>query len=130
MAKLSLVPHRPTDPNVSFDDYSLDGMRRADAYVQKLMETSAAKDPDDPNLDLKGFVLTFPRGDGHAVYIVSKVRPLTVEHVPVCDAWRAYPEGIIIGGITKKYIMEMLRFEKSMKQGVRGVRERGWAPGN
>jgi hypothetical protein len=129
MAQLSPNPHQPTEPNVSFEDFSLEGMRRADKYVQDLIDKMQQKDPDDPNCDIRGVILSFPRGDGAAYYIVSKVRPLTVEHIPVCDAWRAYPEDLVLRGINKAYIMDILRMEKRMR-GALGVRQRGWAPGN
>jgi hypothetical protein len=119
MAKLSPTPHRPTDPTVKFDDYSIEGFRKADAYVQKLQEASDAKDPDDPNFDIKGVVLCFPAGDGHAVYIVNKARPLTLEHIPVGDAWRAYPEGTIMRGLTPSSIIEDLRREKAFRAAFR-----------
>lgn len=34
-----------------------------------------------------GGLLRFPQGDGHAVYMVTCVEPLTLQHVPYCDGY-------------------------------------------
>lgn len=127
MAKLATAVHKPLDPNISFDDYSLEGMRKADAYVEGLRAKAVQKDPDDPNCDIKGVVLMFPVADGYAYYIVTNDKPLTVQNIPVGDAWAA--AGVTIRGINKAYVLEQLRMEKR-SWGARGVRIRGWAPGN
>lgn len=60
----------------------------ADAALEALIKRSDAL----TGKDLVGAVVTFPRGDGMAVYIVTKATPLTVQHVPYCDAWTAPAE--------------------------------------
>jgi len=127
MAKLAPNSFVSTDPTVNFEDYSMDGLCKADAYMEKLQAEMLLKDPDDPHCDITGTILQFPAGDGAAYYIVSKQKPLTLQHMPYSDAWHA--SGVTIKGVDRQYILDWLRAEKR-SAGARGTRQRGWAPGN
>ena len=48
---------------------------------------------------LKGYVWSYPVADGKAQYIVTSLRPLTLTHIPIGDAWTV-PE-YVIRGLTK-----------------------------
>ena len=75
-------------------------------------EQAAMQELDDASDALKGdaivgAVLRWGRGDGYAVYIVTKEKPLTLAWVPYSDAWAV--EDALIRGLTKKDIYAMLR---------------------
>jgi hypothetical protein len=46
---------------------------------------------------LVGELLRWPRGDGHAVYMITKERPFTIAHVQIGDAWEI--EAALIRGL-------------------------------
>lgn len=119
MAKLATAVHKPLDPNISFDDYSMEGINRAMAYLQDLEFKSDQKNPDDPNCDIKGAILTFPVADGYAYYIVTNDKPLTVQNIPFGDAWAV--AGVTIKGIDREYVLNTLRARKE----IFGVRQKG-----
>lgn len=75
-------------------------MERFDAALDALEAKSRALEGDA----VVGTVLRFPRADGYAVYLVSKEKPLTLQHVPVGDAWHADP--ILIRGLRKQDVLE------------------------
>lgn len=58
-------------------------MQEAETAFEKLWKSQ----PKSTAKSLVGAVLRFPRGDGYAIYVVVKDKPLTVAHVPIGDAW-------------------------------------------
>lgn len=52
----------------------------------------------------KGAVLFFRAGDGHAIYIVTKARPLTLTHVYIGDGWQT--AGVTINGVNAQYVKD------------------------
>lgn len=79
-----------------------------DAAMKKLQETSDALRGDE----VVGGVLKFGRGDGYAIYVVTKEDPLTLTHVPYCDAYAV--EAALIRGLTRKDVLRMLKADRSM----------------
>ena len=90
-------------------EYPAGGEETADAYftrtegmIQDLLERSRKIDPEAA--DLTGALVSFPRGDGKAVYAVTKMKPLTLAHVPYGDAWTidaAHLRGLRVDDIRK-----------------------------
>lgn len=64
-----------------------------------------------PTGQVVGAVLQFPMGDGAAYYLVTKASPLTVEHIPVGDAWHAGQE--TIRGINKDTALRAIKYHKN-----------------
>jgi hypothetical protein len=57
--------------------------------------------------------LSFPRGDGYAIYGVKRYAPLEVFHVPFGDAYCV--EVALIRGLTERDVREQVRREKRMR---------------
>lgn len=119
MARLAPTSLDASKDGINFEDFSQEGLKKADEYVSGLQKKMLEKNPDDPKCDITGVILQFPAGDGHAYYIVSKQKPLTLQHIPYADAWHAL--GVTIKGVDRKYVLDWLRQEKKV-WGARGVR--------
>lgn len=94
-------------------EYPAGGEETADAYftrtegmIQNLLERSRKIDPEAT--DLTGALVSFPRGDGKAIYAVTKMKPLTLAHVPFGDAWMIPPAHL--RGLRAEDIRQQLRF--------------------
>jgi hypothetical protein len=73
-------------------DYSLSDWReREAARLEAISQKYATGD------GVSGEFLRFPRGDGYAVYVVVRAKPLTLVHVKIGDAWTI--EGYAIRGL-------------------------------
>jgi hypothetical protein len=59
-----------------------------------------------------GETIKFPRGDGHAVYMVAGLKPLTLVHIPLDDAWH-YPEAHLL---TASYVKDIIEKEKRFNE--------------
>ena len=75
---------------------------RTDGMLARLTEASDAVDTAAGKVE--GIVLQFPIADGYAIYRVSKTSPLTLEHIPVGDAWQI--PAAHIRGIRKRDVLE------------------------
>ena len=83
MAKIYAMPNAAEWEQKKGEDFSA-WMKREQAMFEELREKSEAL----PLGELKGFMVSTPRGDGAAHYIVHSVKPLALLHVPFCDKWR------------------------------------------
>lgn len=69
----------------------------------------------DPNAaDLTGSLLRFQRADGYAFYLVTKHKPLTLQHVAIGDAWWVEPE--TIRGLLERDVRQQLQRAAAYKQ--------------
>ena len=94
MAKLAPRPC-PGDWEWHKDEGSNSWGKRTDVLFEELQKKSSAVNIDKG--EVVGILLQFPIADGYACYVVSKARPLTLQHVPISDAWQipmAYLRGI------------------------------------
>lgn len=91
MARLAATqyPLPPLDFSKPYDR-NTDPQQIAFDRLMKLSDEAAAKNHP------VGFMLSFPVADGHAHYLVTKAKPLTLQHVPYCDAY-AIPQAHIRG---------------------------------
>lgn len=81
MAKLLATPYpAPVLRTGSFDSYC----KETEAVYQKLMEKSNSLAENE----VVGALLSFPVADGSALYLVTKASPLTLQHVPLWDAYQ------------------------------------------
>ncbi len=60
---------------------------------------------------LVGVVVKFQVADGYAYYRVSKDRPLTLQHIPFCDAYQVH--SATIRGLTRD---DIVMIEKQQRQ--------------
>ena len=81
MAKIYNAPKSLTVPtDFCSDSYSDD----CDKYIADLRKHVKLLNPRGKN---GGEIIKFPVADGNAEYMVVKVRPLELVHIPLCDAW-------------------------------------------
>ena len=80
----------------------------------QLKELEAKSALIDPNGDLTGAVIRFPVADGYAFYIVSKDKPLTLQHIPFGDRY-SIPMAHI-RGIRREDIIWQLKTVKFWKE--------------
>jgi hypothetical protein len=89
--------------------------QHSDRMKKLLDELSAKSAKVDVESDaLEGAQLQFQVADGYAIYIVSKVSPLTLRHVPYGDAYRA--NEATIRGVNKETVRKELRWRRSFEK--------------
>lgn len=104
MAKV-YAPPEGFDPPDSIEEAMVDGKFSydkmcavEDAYINRLAAEACRRSSHE----LVGKTVRFPCGDGYAVYIVWDVKPLTLVHVPVGDAWEipaAHERGLTLADV-------------------------------
>lgn len=87
-------------------DYNAE-FKRTEAMLNELMNKSTQV---DPNGDLTGAVLKFQVADSYAWYVVCKDKPLTLQHVPYCDAWGI--DAAHLRGIRRQDVVQQLNRDK------------------
>ncbi len=96
MAKIYKAPVSIKAPDLCamFPDgnYDWDIFRAAeDKYVAELAALARAERSNNGQYDrLIGMEMHFPVADGHARYMVWSIKPFTVIHLELGDAWRAH----------------------------------------
>lgn len=90
-----------------------DYLKELDAERMALLNLLNASERVPPN-EVVNVVVSFPRGDGQAYYIVTKERPLTLQWIPYGDAWTVEPA--LIRGLTKKDILAMRQRDRAMTE--------------
>lgn len=86
--------------------------------VDELVLTSDAL----PEGNVVGFIVSFPVGDGCALYRVKKTSPLQLEHIPALDAWHA--DSITIRGLRLSDVRNQQRRAKILSGLFRGKNAR------
>jgi len=77
----------------------------------KQLEAESAK--VDPSVSLVGALVSFPCADSAAYYRVCKDKPLTLQHIPYCDAWQVpYSQ---IRGLRRSDIVREIEGAKRMR---------------
>jgi hypothetical protein len=79
-----------------FEQHAGEGFREYMSRTDKLFNDLLDKEAALPDGTYEGVILRFPFADGYAFYVVSKVRPLTLQHIPYGDAWHI-PEAHLRG---------------------------------
>ena len=103
------VEKRWSDQSEGKAKWSADELVAHDDALWEKLKKQSDKLKDD---EVVGGLVTFPAGDGKAIYVVTKEKPLTLQHVPLGDAYRiSMPH---IRGIRKKDIREMLGHSKKL----------------
>jgi hypothetical protein len=107
MAKLAETPVEgfDLDANEDINEY----LKRTDALLQAL-EAEFEKQPEGT---VKGAIVSFPYADGSAMYLVQRVRPLTLQHIPYGDAWQI--PAAHIRGLTLEDIEQNIARSRSLK---------------
>lgn len=65
-----------------------------EADEQRKLKAASISAREKADGDLVGKLLSWVRGDGHAVYMVIKQHPLTLAHVEIGDGYGVEPETI------------------------------------
>lgn len=79
------APHLDfTDKSRDFKDILADEEKAEEAYTQKIVEWAKKHGSSD----LRGELIRYPVADGYALYVVYSLKPATLIHVPVGDAWQ------------------------------------------
>lgn len=87
----------------------IDSAKREDKALAKLQKRSDSL----PEGTVKGALLAFGVADGAAYYVVLIESPLTIQHVPFCDAYHIpYAH---VRGLRKADILSNLRYDREMK---------------
>lgn len=108
MAKLAPGCY-PTGVEEKQDDESWDAyIERQDALYDKLTEKSNSL----PEGEVVGAFIRFQIADGYANYVVTKVKPLTLQYVRLGDGYQV--AAAHIRGLRKSDILEMVRREKNL----------------
>lgn len=92
MAKIYSAPDEFPLPKYDFKNVKnwLDDEKEYIAKIKNwcIERFNAAVDPDPANtLDYIGETISFPRGDGNAVYMVASIKPLQLIHLEIGDNW-------------------------------------------
>lgn len=116
MARLSKKQH---PGNWGFDGDSVEYFARTDKLFKEIQENSlkVARRVAGAHYseDATGFVMQFPVADGRAYYLVTKETPLTLQHIPIGDAWQIPPahlRGITIADVYQQ-IKQRLFWDKA-----------------
>ena len=80
-------------------------------YIERLRKF--CKDHTDSNSNLVGETVKTGSGDGYAVYMVFRTKPLQIIHVPIGDAWHA--DECWIRGLRVKDVKQMVESDKKLK---------------
>lgn len=85
MAKIYSPPKEIGEPPHFVIDKSIDDvLKEEEAYTQKVVDWAKAHGSSD----LRGELIRYPYADGYALYVVYSLKPATLIHVPVGDAWQ------------------------------------------
>ena len=107
MAKLDPKPY-PVPPFPK-GHVGLDAVFKAhDDIFTRLSAASVAL----PEGEVVGVFLTFPVADGRACYLVTKARPLTLQHVPIVDAYQI--PGAHVAGITRREVLSQAASDRRL----------------
>ena len=83
------------------------------SYEKQLNDLIDTSDQVDVTKTLVGVVISFQVADGYAYYRVSKDKPLTLQHIPFCDAYQVHPA--TIRGLGKQDIVATACFQKAIR---------------
>jgi hypothetical protein len=96
MAQLDTRPY-PL-PELTFEGSFEEGSKAHTEAYAKLEEADKARKPGE----VVNGLLFFPVGDGHAIYRVTKQKPLTLQWVPYMDKWSiplAHIRGLLLADV-------------------------------
>jgi hypothetical protein len=108
------APIEPPSLEIYLDeDYRFDteGYQKAVDDYLAVLATEARRNGDS---DLLGEVIKWARGDGYAMYMVWRTKPLEVIHLPIGDAWTV--EEPLIRGLNITDVKEMVAREKRFQE--------------
>jgi len=77
-----------------------------EAALAALQEVSDKATEESP----KGFIVKFQVADGYAMYVVDKLRPLTLRHIPFGDGYQI-PDAYL-RGLNLADVKEQIRFHR------------------
>lgn len=84
MAKLVRNPVPAPEIDYLKGDWQ-DWDRQGNAYRERVRQAAKARGETGKDADLVGEIMAFPVADGHAEYMVWRVRPFTLVHLEIHD---------------------------------------------
>lgn len=91
-------------PNESYIEF----YNRQEEWLSEQME----KTYNLPDGSIKEAIVRFPVADGHAYYMIMKVRPLTMRHLAIGDSW-SIPDAHV-RGLKKADLLQLVNQEKML----------------
>lgn len=83
MAKIFSPPDGLTQPTLDFANFA-NYQKGCEDYKENLKKMLLKRNPNGKNV---GEIISFPVADGTADYMVAKMQPLELVHIPLMDAW-------------------------------------------
>ena len=114
MARLASTPYPWKWREPEYDYPNITSFETVLQEEQEALEALIEKSANLPPGQVVGAVLSWPVADGRAFYIVTKEKPLTLQHIPFCDAWHIDP--ILIRGLRKDDVVRMLEAERRFQE--------------
>ena len=68
----------------------------------------------NPEQELVGEILSWPRADGYAQYMIINEKPFTIAHLNIGDAWHV--EGALIRGLRLEEARQMVERRVELKK--------------
>ena len=109
MATAYSAPEGYDPPEFDIDDYRTGAWQQKEAdYIARLADR-AKMNGTNP---LLGEVVSWPRGDGYAQYMVWQTKPLQLIHLAIGDAWQV--EDVLIRGLRVADIRAMVERSRAI----------------
>lgn len=99
--------------NAEFEMKNGEDFKTYDSRATKLMNEMQAVSDALPEDEITGGIISFPYADGHALYLVEKAKPLTLQHIPYMDAWQV--DAALIRGLRVVDVQQKLKGRKNLK---------------
>ncbi len=100
-------------PHYIYGDSRENQRRRWGEYTAKLDALQEISD-NLPEGEIKGGILSFGVADGSALYLVVKVRPLTLQHIDFLDGYRVHYA--LIKGLDRADIERQLGSQRRLNE--------------
>ena len=114
MARLSTTPYPWKWRGPEYDFPTITSFEEVLKQEQEALDALIRKSASLPPGQVVGAVLSWPVADGSAYYLVTKDKPLTLQHIPCGDAWKVDP--ILIRGLRRDDVTRMLEAEKRFQE--------------
>jgi hypothetical protein len=106
MAKLDPTPY-PLPP-IDYAHFGRDGAH------EKAFDALAARSATLGEGEYVGALINWQIADGYASYLVTSMRPVTLQHVPFGDAYTVHPE--TIRGLRKADVIEKVNQARAFRR--------------
>lgn len=102
------------EPASGFDENPSEGIEEFYQRTGRALDNLQAISDRLPDGEYRGAVLSFPIGDGSALYLVQKTEPLTLQHIPYGDGY-CIP-GAHVRGLDLDDVKAQVRYNKKVRR--------------